>query len=115
MRTVSQKEKKLSIVRWVWWYTFVISTLWRLWQDCEFKASLDYIVKPCVKKKKIHFTDVLASAQKLHMCRPGVQVRERCLEWISRGRGLPLHWDLGVGTGTSMGIQRERGRTLGLQ
>jgi hypothetical protein len=37
----------------VWWYTPVISALGRLRQeDCESKASLEYIVRPYLKKKK---------------------------------------------------------------
>jgi hypothetical protein len=28
------------------------SVIPELWEDCKFKASLDYITKPCLKKKK---------------------------------------------------------------
>jgi hypothetical protein len=36
-----------------WWHTPVITALWRLMlEDHEFKASLDYLVRPCLKKKK---------------------------------------------------------------
>jgi hypothetical protein len=36
----------------MWWYTLVISALWRLRQkDNEFKACLGYIVRSCLKKK----------------------------------------------------------------
>jgi hypothetical protein len=31
----------------------IIPALRKLRQDCEFKTSLDYMKKPCLKKKKI--------------------------------------------------------------
>jgi hypothetical protein len=39
------------------WYTPVVPALRRLRQEnCEFQASLDYIVKPCLKKNKTNKT-----------------------------------------------------------
>jgi hypothetical protein len=38
---------------WAWWYTPIISALGRLrHKDGEFQASLSYIVRHCLKKKK---------------------------------------------------------------
>jgi hypothetical protein len=36
-----------------WWHTLVIPALRRLRQEnCEFKSSLGYIARPCLKKPK---------------------------------------------------------------
>jgi hypothetical protein len=36
---------------WVWWLMAVIPAVKRLWQeDHEFKASLGYIARPCLKQ-----------------------------------------------------------------
>jgi hypothetical protein len=38
---------------WLWWHTPVILALGRLrMEDPQFKASLSYIAKSCLKKKK---------------------------------------------------------------
>jgi hypothetical protein len=42
-----------SIHSWAWWYIPVIPAPRRLRQeDCKFKVSLGYIVRPSLKKKK---------------------------------------------------------------
>jgi hypothetical protein len=55
-RTYKKEEwevKKKGANRWVWWYTGIISALGRLRQnDCKFKASLAYLGRPCLKKKR---------------------------------------------------------------
>jgi hypothetical protein len=39
---------------WAWWYTPVIPALRKAQQeDCKFEASLDYIVRPCLKTTTI--------------------------------------------------------------
>jgi hypothetical protein len=42
----------------VWWHTPVILALRRPRpEDQEFKDSLRYIVRPCIKEKKLEFID----------------------------------------------------------
>jgi hypothetical protein len=43
--------EKMNICQ-VWWYTTVIPAVWRLRQeDLKVKASLEYIMRPCLKKR----------------------------------------------------------------
>jgi hypothetical protein len=53
---LSQKIKTIQ----AWWYTPMIPTLGRLGQeDQEFKVSLNYILRPSLKKKKKKFPVML--------------------------------------------------------
>jgi hypothetical protein len=43
---------KISL-NWAWWHTPIIPALRRLLEeDLKFKASLGYVARPCLKKKK---------------------------------------------------------------
>jgi hypothetical protein len=47
------KTKYKKAESWTWWWTSVIPALRRLPQEnLKFKASLGYIVGPCLKRKK---------------------------------------------------------------
>lgn len=48
----SEYSLHLRYLSWVWWCMFGISGLGKWMQDHEFKASLSYIVKTCLKLYK---------------------------------------------------------------
>lgn len=57
-------EKQIKC--WVWWHILVILALQRLRQeDEELKVSLDYIIKPCLKKNGDIKTHILGIRQQL--------------------------------------------------